>query len=237
MAPEAPIADLPAEERHHLLHVLRLGVGTEVSVFDGRGREWLARVLSADRRRGVTVEIAGTITPAAEPPVRVAIGIGLLKSDRMDAAVRDATMLGAAEIVPFLSDHVAVPARAWRGGTAVERWRRIAVASAKQCGRAVVPDVGSVAPLASLLERPDDGPRLICVEPARPGANPIAAGARERPAAALVLIGPEGGWSDSELSAAIARGLQPVHLGPRTLRAETAPTVLLSALWTVWGWE
>lgn len=222
-------------EAHHAVHVLRLREGAEVGVFDGRGHEWIARVVTAGKRTGVTVELAGAVAPAAEPPVLVTLAVGLLKGDQMDAVVRDATMLGVAAIVPMSTEHVVVPAHV-RGAGAVERWQRVAVASAKQCGRAVVPTVEPIESVTSVLERTDAGARLMCVEPRHARARAIAIDSVARPARALVLVGPEGGWSAAEIGIAEGTGATLVHLGPRTLRAEVAPTVLLSALWTVWGW-
>jgi 16S rRNA (uracil1498-N3)-methyltransferase len=230
------IAPLPEDESHHLRHVLRLGSGADLSVFDGQGHEWSARVASVPRRGPVLVEIGQPMQPVAEPPVSVALGMGLLRGDQMDAAVRDATMLGVAEIAPFISDHVVVPARAWKGGAAVGRWQRIAVSSAKQCGRAVVPVVKAPAPLSDLIVGDEAAVRLICVEPRLAGAEAVGGAHLPRRSRAIVLVGPEGGWSDEELAIADRHGVRRVHLGPRTLRAETAPTVLLSALWTIWGW-
>jgi 16S rRNA (uracil1498-N3)-methyltransferase len=230
------IIALPHEEAHHVRHVLRLGAGAGIAVFDGRGGEWAGRIISADKRAGVTVELAGRITPAAEPPVRVTLGIGLLKGDQMDAVIRDATMLGVAEIAPVESERVTVPSRGRHSAAAAARWQRVAVASAKQCGRAVVPAITPVEPLAALLARSTAERRLMCVEPAHAGARPVALEALARPSTALALVGPEGGWSAEEIASAVRRDVGLVHLGPRTLRAETAPTVLLSALWTRWGW-
>jgi len=228
---------LPPDEAHHLKHVLRLGVGAEVAVFDGRGREWAARAISLGKARDVTVELLEEIAPVAEPPVRVTLGIGVLKGDQMDAVVRDVTALGVAEIVPVASEHVSVPSRAWRSGAASARWQRIAVAAAKQCGRAVVPELKPVARLPALLEQADVDARLMSVEPKVAASRELALGSLNRPSTALALVGPEGGWANGELDLAVRRGVTLVHLGPRTLRAETAPTVLLSSLWTVWGWS
>lgn len=227
---------LPEDEAHHLRHVLRIGVGADVAVFDGAGHEWAGRVVSASKGGEVVIELVREIVPVAEPPVRVTLGIGILKGDHMDAVVRDATMLGVAAIAPFASEHVSVPVRAWQGGGAVERWQRIAVASAKQCGRAVVPMVAPVGRFEAMLDAASAEARLMCVEPAAAGSRAVALGGMTRPASALVLVGPEGGWSAAEISAAQRRGAALVHVGPRTLRAETAPTVVLSALWTMWGW-
>lgn len=237
MTPGATTVVLPAEEAHHLRHVLRLGEGAELSVFNGRGRQWTGRVLSADRHGTIAVELLGELAPPSEPAVRVTLGIGLLKGDQMDAVVRDATMLGVARIVPVVSSHVVVPARAWRGDAALARWHRVAVSSAKQCGRAVVPQITAASRFDEVLAGTDEDVRLICVEPSHGGAAISVMETDARPGTALALVGPEGGWSAAELTAAEARGFRRLHLGPRTLRAETAPTVLLSALWTAWGWD
>src|SRR5512144_1636469 len=105
------LVTLSKEDAHHLLHVMRARPGDEVRVFDGRGREWAGRLASLDGS-SASVEIAHETVPAAEPRVRLTLAIGLLKGVQMDAAVRDATMLGAFAIVPMSTLHVAVPARA-----------------------------------------------------------------------------------------------------------------------------
>jgi 16S rRNA (uracil1498-N3)-methyltransferase len=236
MTPADRVVSLPADEVHHLAHVLRARAGDEVRVFDGRGREWVGR-LSALTGKSATVEIAHEIVPAAEPRVRLTLAIGLLKGDQMDAAVRDATMLGVSAIQPLSTAHVAVPARARKSSAALARWRRVAVASAKQCGRAVVPAIQAVTPLKDVLASAAGVPTFMCVEPrlAVHGLDPAGSG-QLRPIEAVVLVGPEGGWSPKEVEQARAAGVSLVHLGPRTLRAETVPAVVLTALWTAWGW-
>jgi 16S rRNA (uracil1498-N3)-methyltransferase len=159
----------------------------------------------------------------------------VLKGDQMDAAIRDATMLRAAAIRPIASAHVAVPERAWRAPAAVARWRRVAIASAKQCGRAVVPPIEAVSTFDAVMAGAA-GASFICVEPAA-GVRAEGDTFEPRPNAALVLVGPEGGWSAAELAAAASHGARPISLGPRRLRAETVPTALFSALWTRWGWD
>jgi 16S rRNA (uracil1498-N3)-methyltransferase len=153
----------------------------------------------------------------------------------MDTIVRDATALGVTGIVPLSTAHVAVPGRARQAAGAIARWQRVAVASAKQCGRATVPAVQPVAPLADVLTAWRGERVLICAEPGRVGAG-SPDGPGPRPTRALVLVGPEGGWTDEEVELTTAFGARIVSLGPRTLRADLAPAVLLSSLWTSWGW-
>lgn len=234
---DASTLGLSADESHHLTHVLRLKTGDPIRVFNGAGGEWQAAVGPVSRRV-VEVTLGEPVAPAAEPPVRVTLGLGWLKGAQMDAVVRDATALGAAAIVPLATDHVDVPA-ARRDGAVLDRWRRLAIASVKQCRRAVVPEVGPVSTLDALCDAAiARGDLLVmCVEPAVIDAADGPALDAARPAGgATVLVGPEGGWSAAEVERVAARGGRLIALGPRTLRAETVPTVLLSALWTRWGW-
>lgn len=237
--PEPVIADdcvsLPASEAHHATRVLRLRDGDDVRVFDGRGREWSGRLRISPSPAAVDVR---TVPAVAEPPVHVTLAIALLKGDQIDHAVRDATMLGVAAIQPIVSDHVTVPARAWESGAAVERWRRVAIASAKQCGRAVVPEIRPVSDLAGIFVDPAEKKvRLLFAEPATgAGTLSVSQSIGDRPAAATIFVGPEGGWSAEEVERAAAAGVRLIGLGPRTLRAESVPAVALAALWTVWGW-
>jgi 16S rRNA (uracil1498-N3)-methyltransferase len=228
-----PSVALRDGEAAHLTRVLRLGPGAEIVVFDGEGREWLGRVASVGRTEAV-VDLGRPLVPAAEPPVHVTLAVGLLKRDEMDHVVRDATMLGVVRIAPFTSARVVVPGRS-RQDEAIERWTRVAIASAKQCARAVVPRIAPVMPLAPLMTDPDHDLRIVCVEPSAAAGDQVQD--LPRPVRALVCIGPEGGWTDQELAAARAAGAHLVSLGPRRLRADTAPAVALAALWTVWGWD
>lgn len=231
----API-EVGGSEAHHLLHVVRTRVGDAVRVFDGRGGEWDAHVVALGRST-VLLGVDGTAAPVREPPVRVTLGVGLLKGDQMDAVMRDATVMGAAAVVPLITDHVVVPARMWKDEGARDRWRRVTIAAAKQCGRAVVPEIGSVTRLADLLTSPPAQVCLVCREPALPAVDaPRHWRDQEPPASALLLVGPEGGWSSDEARLFEDYPCQPLSLGPRTLRAESVPAVALAMIWTSWGW-
>ncbi len=223
-----------ADEAHHLVHVLRLEPGDSVGLFDGIGGEWLGFVHAV--APAVTIEVVDAASPAAEPPVRVTLAVSLLKGAQMDTVVREATMLGVFAIAPMTSQHVAIGRRTWRGGESVQRWQRVAVASARQCRRAVVPVIAPVMPFESVLTETGADVTIVCVEPGRADGPLVAADAGPAPASALVMVGPEGGWSAGEAERAAAEGARFIHLGPRTLRAEVVPTVALSCLWTQWGW-
>jgi 16S rRNA (uracil1498-N3)-methyltransferase len=226
-------AALPDEEAEHLARVLRLGPGAEVEVFDGRGGLWRAEVVEAGKR-SAAVRAIEAVTPAPEVGLPIAVVISILKADKMDDVVRDAVMLGATAIVPVVSERSEISLSTVEKSQRVARWQRIAVSSAKQCGRAVVPAVAPALTLAAYLAKPVAAVRLICVEPSA-GAEVRIVQAVPRPASAHVIVGPEGGWSAGELEAARSAGAIAVSLGGRTLRADAAPLVALTALLTTWS--
>jgi 16S rRNA (uracil1498-N3)-methyltransferase len=234
VALDAETVTLPDDEAHHLVKVLRLRPGDRVAIFDGAGHEWHGTVETAGRS-GASVRVGAPVAPVAEPPVAVTLGVAMQKGDRMDTIVAEATALGVSVVVPLSTAHVALPARARESGAAIARWERVAVAAAKQCGRATVPAIHPIVSLNALLGEWRDGPVFVCVEPGRawPGASE---GAGPRPERALALVGPEGGWTDDEVAGLAKAGARLMSFGPRTLRADLAPAVLLSALWTSWGW-
>ena len=233
--PSASFVTLPADEAHHLTRVLRLGAGDDVTVFDGRGREWNA-VVDVAVRETATLRLGPAVEVPASHAVRLVVVQAVLKGDSMDDAIRDATMMGAAAIEPLLTDHGDVkPSFATRDAT-VERWRRVALASVKQCRRATVPSIAAPRPYAEWIAAPSVEMVLMFVEPSagvkvRPLRDVLA---HSVPARAAVLLGPEGGWSPGELEAARAAGCQMVSLGPLTLRAESMPVAALAAINAIW---
>jgi 16S rRNA (uracil1498-N3)-methyltransferase len=230
--PASGTARLSEEEARHLSLVLRLAEGADIAVFDGEGREFRARV-ERIARDGAIARLLEEHEPAPEPSVRVTLAQAVLKGEKMDDVVRDATMMGVAAIEPLVTDHTAAHMKA---GRAPERWRRIAIASAKQCRRAVVPGLGAGTAFAEWIARDTPSLRLLLVEPsASVEGHPASALQGERPAAAVLLIGPEGGWSAREVTSAVAAGYLPITLGRRTLRADAVPIVALGVLQFLWS--
>lgn len=240
---EAPGSEvrLSPEEGRHLARVLRLRRGARVRVFDGRGRQHEATVTGADPRRPV-LRVGAPARAAAEPRVRVTLAVALLKGRKLDTVVRDATALGIADVVPLLADRAEAGGSEGVGARPAGRWRGIAVAAAKQCGRAVVPAIHPPATFRRFLEdERRDAVRLLLVEPSAAGPDAAPADALDavrngpHPARAVLAVGPEGGWTDGETRAAEAAGFRPLTLGRRTLRAETAPVAALAILRFAWN--
>lgn len=229
--PRGEIA-LPADEAGHLTRVLRLGAGDEIAIFDGRGREFRARVTRVSRN-SAHVELAERVEATAEPRVRLTLAQAILKGEAMDDVVRDATMMGVARIDPIVSAHVVVKS----SGHASERWRRVAIASAKQCRRAVVPAIGEPRRFDAWLADAASDVKAMLVEPALGVTSPrdLHSVFGSAAASATVLVGPEGGWSVEERQRAGAAGFIPVTLGALTLRADATPIVGIALLRFVLG--
>jgi 16S rRNA (uracil1498-N3)-methyltransferase len=228
----ASTARLSQDEAHHLTHVLRLAAGDEVAVFDGAGREFRARI---DRvsKDGADLHLLEEFPAAPEPAVRLTLAQAVIKGEKMDDVVRDATMMGVSSIQPLVTAHTAAHMKA---GRAPDRWQRIAVASAKQCRRAVVPTIGPGVAFDDWLAQDRAEMRLLLVEPsASVEGHPLLTIAGARPATASLIVGPEGGWSTGEIESAVRAGCVPITLGRRTLRADAIPTVAIGLLQFVWG--
>jgi 16S rRNA (uracil1498-N3)-methyltransferase len=225
---------LTDDERHHLTHVLRLGRGARALVFDGRGAQVLAEVQAIGKTE-VELRVLEPAAAAPELPVAFTVAQAVLKGDKMDAVVRDATMMGVSTIQPVVSARTVVPAKSIvrEGASAAARWRRVAVASAKQCGRAVVPAIAAPKGLDAVLSAVDTC-RLILVEPSASSSEDPMGPPAEAPQSAVLLVGPEGGWTPDEVRAARERGWRSWSLGPMTLRADAAALVALSVLSHVW---
>jgi 16S rRNA (uracil1498-N3)-methyltransferase len=231
---DAPIAAamafaLPERAARHV-QVLRLQPGDALTLFDGCGGEWLAEVV-AMARRSVEVRALEHGPREAELPIAVTLALAMPANDRMDALIEKATELGAVAIVPLLTERSVLRLAGERADRRQAHWQAIAVAACEQCGRNRVPAILAVQTLpvwlAGLAAVADPGSRwLLGWRDATPW--PLAAAAFGD--ALTLLSGPEGGLSDAEQDLARAHGFGVAALGPRVLRADTAPLAALAAV-------
>jgi 16S rRNA (uracil1498-N3)-methyltransferase len=230
--PDSGVAMLPDEEAFHAVRVLRVAAGDEVEVFDGLGGMWRARITQADRR-GVGLTLGEPVAPAPELPVDLTLVAAVLKGDKMDDVVRDAAMVGVKAIQPVVTARAETSLAALARGRRGDRWQRVAVASIKQCGRAVLPLVHAPIDVADYWRQTTTGCRIVLVEPSACGGTVAL---YDVPAATAVelVVGPEGGWDPSELQLAREAGATLASLGGRTLRADAAPLVAVAALLSAW---
>jgi 16S rRNA (uracil1498-N3)-methyltransferase len=226
--------ELPEDEAEHLVRVLRLGVGNHVDVFDGRGGLWRAEVVYATKK-SVAIRPREALQPARELSVPVTLVMSVLKGDKMDDVVRDVVMLGATAIQPVISERAETSMAAMARSNRIARWERIAVSSVKQCARAVVPPVRPAMPIDRYWKEAAGVTRVMCVEPSAVNGEVATVQQVPRSSEVHLIVGPEGGWSVTEVTAARESGAILMSLGSRTLRADAVPIVALTALLTTWG--
>lgn len=218
---------LRSREVRYLIKVLRLGPGDEVTVFDGEGGEYRSD-LCEDYQGGIYLAIREALSPERESPLRITLGQGLLKGEKMKFVIQKATELGVARIVPLVTSRSIPIVEGEQEPLRLERWRRIAQEAAKQCGRTVVPQVEAIHELEDFCSQ-DEGAQIILWEE-EPTPLREVIGRIDPSRGVTVLIGPEGGFSEAEVSSAQGHGFLVAGLGQRVLRAETAALSVLSIL-------
>ncbi|HEY0824496.1 MAG TPA: 16S rRNA (uracil(1498)-N(3))-methyltransferase [Ramlibacter sp.] len=212
----------PGTARH--VQVLRMQPGDALTLFDGRGGEYEA-VVEHMGRSEVQVAVGAHRAIECEAPVAVHLAVAMPANERMDWLVEKATELGAASIQPLVAERSVLRLTGERAQKKQAHWQAIAIAACEQCGRNRVPAVHAVQPLPNWLAA-QARPGLVLS--LRPGTRALSA--QPGPAEVTLLSGPEGGLSAAEEEVALARGWTAVNLGPRVLRAETAPLAALAVL-------
>lgn len=232
---------LASDEGRHLRDVLRLAPGAEVFVFDGEGKEYRCAVEHAERS-ATSLQVVEEVEPASlESPLRLTLCVALLKGEKFDLVVQKTTELGVTRLVPVMTARADVRLRdVGDAKKRVARWQRIAKESARQSGRALVPQITTPTDFGSVLagEQLPGILRLMFSERGGAPLTPELGGRSERqsqPTVMFALVGSEGGWTDEELAAAPAAGWQVVTLGGRTLRAETAAITVVALLQHLFG--
>lgn len=218
---------LPDDVAHHAVRVLRLQVGAPLRLFDGTGGEYRAAIDRIDRH-GASVRVDRYDAVDREWPHAPAIVMAIVATDPMDAAVRKSVELGAAAIVPVVAARSQGLLAGVRARKRLSHWRSIAIAACEQCGRNRVPPIADPIGFDDWLR--DYVPSLGLAAIAAPGAQQSLAALGARTPPRHVVIGPEGGFTDAEAGLAASRGLVPVHMGPRVLRADTAVVAALAML-------
>ena len=220
---------LRGAEAHHLLHVMRAAAGDEVTLFDGSGWEFRARIERLGRA-DIELSICKRTLVDRELPIRIVLGICLPKQDRQRSLIEKCVELGAGRLVPLVSSRATVRGAAAASG----RLDRYVIEASKQCGRNHLMEIAEPVELADYLTAPGGALRLL----AQPNGAPlvetigpqIAAGSECR-----VAIGPEGGFTEAEEQLATEHGWQSVSLGGRTLRIETAAAAMVAVLGALAG--
>ncbi len=220
--------ELPEAQAHYISRVLRMSEGDAVQLFDGSGMEFRARLVEVGKKQ-VRVQVSESFPGMAESPLRIHLGQGLSRGERMDWAIQKATELGVAQITPIVSERCEVRLKDERAEKRQAHWQQIAISACEQCGRSVVPVVNPPVTLSDWLKHTEADLKLVL----HPVSEPLVS--HEKPTALAFLIGPEGGLNDAEVDQAQDAGFLAARLGPRVLRTETAPVVALSVAQQLWG--
>ena len=219
---------LDADESHHLSRVLRLSAGATVFAFDGLGNEYQCEVAEVSKK-SVSLSIIAPVTDPVESPLDLTLGQAILQNDKFDLIVQKATELGVTRIVPLITEFCE-----FRKVTGNEqrllRWRKIALEATKQCGRRILPEIADPQTFTDFCEHPQSSLRLIFSEQGGGKLNSLP-----EAKAVSVVIGPKGGWSQSELSIANQNGFTAIYLGNRILKAETAAITATALLQLQFG--
>ncbi len=229
---DAPLSlgqhELPEAQAHYIGRVLRHAAGDAVQLFDGSGREYRGELVEVGKK-AVRVELREQLDGLAESPLRIHLGQGLSRGERMDWAIQKATELGVTEITSIVSERCEVRLKDERADKRLAHWRQVAISACEQCGRSVLPTIHAPQTLAEWQAGVQAELKLVL----HPVAAPLESHAR--PQTLAFLIGPEGGLTDAEVEQAKGAGFQAARLGPRVLRTETAPVVALSVAQQLWG--
>lgn len=213
---------LSGDELHHLSRVKRRRVGDRIQVVDGRGNAYESEILTISKSEALC-RIHHVSRRKGETACSLTVAQGLLKGDRFDWFVEKATEIGADRIIPLTCERTVLNPSQQK----VKRWRRIALSAMKQCGRSVWPDVTEPMALEDVWHFGEEIPVRLIAHAGDPGLSVSSVLDKTVPpdSEIMLLIGPEGGFTQHEVALCVDRGFKPASLGPRRLRSETASVV------------
>jgi len=230
-------ADLDKNLAHHIRTVLRIGVGAKIILFDGTGAEYLAEIVSSTPSH-IKVKILELTWPPTESSLEITLAQALLKEQAFDRVLTSSTELGVSRIVPVLSRRAVVKIRVAEAEKKLFRWEKILEEAAAQSGRVKPAEISHAVEFEKLLIQEFEGVKILLWEKAKGGELEELRKGQDLPMAKgkiMLLLGPEGGFEDEEAKKAVTAGFIPLGLGPRVLRAETAPIVAIALIQYLFG--
>lgn len=223
---------LSKEQAHYVLTVLRLKNERLIELFDGKGNQASGKLIITSRRTADVV-IDATAEINTEPPLETILVQGISKGDRMDYTIQKTVELGINQIQPIFTEYCDVKLNGDKLEKKLQQWQDIAINACEQSNRNVVPKIMKAASYEAWLNNHSQINGLVLNPYAETSLKSLPTALAEAPI--HLLIGPEGGLTDSEVKLAIEKGMTDTRLGPRILRTETAGVAVLSALQTLWG--
>ncbi len=228
LAPNTTITLAP-ESGHYLSRVLRLPKDARVTLFNGAGGEYEARITDI-KKNLVTATVSSWHKGDCQSPLHIHLAIGISRGERMDWVIQKSTELGVTGLFPLFSEHCEVKLDGKRLQNKLNHWRKVSISACEQSGLNIVPTIHPPSQLRQWLPSASSELKLI-LHPEN--SKPLTQ--NNKPTSVTLLVGPEGGFSDTELNEALQHGFQAMQLGPRILRTETAPVTAISILQYRWG--
>ena len=226
-------AVLDGSAARHLSSALRMKVGQEVTLFNGQGGEYAAELTEVGKNK-VAAKVVEYRDIDRESALKLHLVIGVSRGERMDLIVQKATELGVAEITPLFTERTEVKLSGERLAKKVRHWQQVAISACEQCQRNLVPAINDPITLDQWLQqsdKTDDGTLKLVLHHRTEKRLSEHQAVKD----ICLLVGPEGGLGEREIEAAMEKGFQPLALGPRVLRTETAPLAAISIMQSLWG--
>lgn len=221
--------ELEAGASHHLLKVLRMSVGRELILFNGQGAEYPAEIIAATKKNA-TVAVKSEIYRETESPLNTELAIGISKGERMDWVLQKATELGINTITPLFTERTEVKLTADRLKKRLDHWQQVIISACEQCQRNRIPEIHAPQRVQDFISSCQSDLKFVLHHRSEKQLASYTA-----PKSVSLLIGPEGGLTDEEITHASQHSFHELTLGPRVLRTETAPVVALAVLQSHWG--
>ena len=222
---------LDEKSAHHLSVVLRLKTGTGVVLFNGTGGEYTATLCESAGKRS-TALITGFLDTDRESPLYISLGIGISRGDRMDWIVQKATEVGISEITPLFTARSEVRLKGDRTNKKIRHWQQVAINACEQCYRNIPPIINTPTLPEQWFNSLQTDKKLVLHHR---GEQSVSRLRKQQVDSAAILVGSEGGLTDSEISLSLQSGFEVLTIGPRVLRTETSPIVAATLLQSLWG--
>ncbi|MBG58394.1 MAG: 16S rRNA (uracil(1498)-N(3))-methyltransferase [Porticoccus sp.] len=222
---------LEEHSAHHLTVVLRLKAGAKIVLFNGTGGEYKA-TLGQITGKHVRALISDFTDTNRQSPLYISLGIGLSRGDRMDWVIQKATEVGVAEITPLFTARSEVRLKGDRADKKIRHWRKIAINACEQSYRNIPPIINAPTSPDLWFHSLATDKKFVMHHRSEKTVTDLRS---QQVSSTALLIGPEGGLTDAEISSSLHSGFEPLTIGPRVLRTETAPIVAITLLQSLWG--
>jgi 16S rRNA (uracil1498-N3)-methyltransferase len=214
---------------HYLSKVLRMQEGRELIVFNGRGGEYSAQIKEIGKKQ-IVIQTHQFFADNRQSPLDLHLAIGISRGERMDWVLQKATELGVTRIIPLTTERTEVKIKSDKQDKKMQHWQQIIISACEQCQRNLLPELQEPQSIDDWLKTVTTDCRFVLHHRHQQSLANI-----KKPQSVTLLIGPEGGLSEAEITLAENEHFQSLRLGPRVLRTETAPLAAISLVQYIWG--